>query len=593
MKLREYQSQAVDAVMSAFNSGTQTTLVVASTGTGKTLIFGHIAKSMLQRGRVMVLVHRQELLTQAAEKIRRITGIEPGIEKAEQFSAEDSVYGKPPIVIASVQSLNSGDDELRRLHRFDPSEFSLCVLDEAHHGVAGSFRRCIDHFKTNEDCRVLLVTATPDRADERGLAEICQHVAFDYELNHAIGDGYLVPIHQRRVRIDGLEFARIRTVAGDFDQGELEAAMLAEKPLHGVVHATIEQACRFEIGYLETIRDDANRVGTLAARLGEMQPRKTLLFTVSVSHAERVAEIINRWIPDSAVAISGKTPKQDRENIIADFASGRIRFLANCAVALEGFDEPSIELVAMARPTKSRTIYAQALGRATRPAEAVAHLLGELATADERRAAIRESAKPKCEILDFSGNSGRHKLICAADILGTAKPDCIIERAAELSDESDIDTSEAIERAEQEFDRAREATALLEEIEADAADAVDERRVTAEAARRLNVVATAQYSINNVNAFDQSQMEPPSPSSDGPSPKQIDALANLGVAAATAANYSRRQASAVIQNLRATRCTNRQAFALRRHGFDEAEIKAMNFDAAMKALDEARNGATA
>ena len=98
------------------------------------------------------------------------------------------------------------------------------------------------------------MTATPDRADERGLAEVCDHVAFDYELSDIIRDGFLVSIRQRRVFIEGLEFAKIHTVSGDLDQQELEAAMLAECPLHGTVHATIETACGLEIGYLETVR---------------------------------------------------------------------------------------------------------------------------------------------------------------------------------------------------------------------------------------------------------------------------------------------------------------------------------------------------
>lgn len=578
--------------MKAFDSGVTSSLLVMCTGAGKTICFGHVADRMLPRGRVMVLVHRQELLDQAAEKMLRVTGHVAAIEKAEQFSDEDSLHGKPPLVIASVQSLNSGDDDMRRLHRFDPADFALLIADECHHGVSTTWKRCIDHFKQNSDLRVLGVTATPDRADECGLAEIFEHVAYDYQLPRAINDGYLVPIHQRRVFIEGLEFAKIKTVAGDFDQGELEAAMLAEKPLHGVTHATIEQACNLELGYLESIRDNNNRADMLYERLGGAMARKTLLFTVSVSHAERVAEIINRWIPGSAVSISGKTPKLERERIVNAFADGAIRFLANCAVALEGFDEPSIEIVSMARPTKSRTIYAQAVGRATRPAGHIAGDLGKAADASARRAMISASNKPHCEILDFVGNSGRHKLVCTADLLGTAQtPEEVTERAAGLAEAGEVDMSEALEQAEEELKQSREAQSLVEELEAERSDRDDEMRLTAEASRRVNVVATAKYQTQDVDGFDNSQLEPEVKGAGGATPKQIDFLVKLGVDRATAAGYGRRQAGAVITSQKQKRGTNGQRWKLKTLGFTPSEIDGMNFEQCIRTIDESTRGA--
>jgi superfamily II DNA or RNA helicase len=592
MDLRHYQQQAVDAVLGAFDQGHQTTLVVIPTGGGKTVMAAHIAKAMIEKGRVMVLVHREELLQQAAQKFRRIAGIHPAIEKAESFSPEEGLHGKPPIVIGSVQTLNSGDEEARRLHRFDPAEFSFLWVDEAHHAVAPTWRRCLEHFRQNPDIRILLTTATPDRADERGLAELCDHVAFDYELSDIIRDGYLVPIRQRRVFIEGLEFTKIHTVGGDFDQHELEAAMLAEQPLHGIVHATIETACGLEIGYLETIRDRSDRQQQIQNRLAGRPPRKALMFAVSVSHAERSAEILNRWIPYSARAISGSTPPEERRRLIAAYAAGEFCFLCNCDIAREGFDEPSIELVIMARPTKSRTVYAQAIGRGTRPAAEIADELGKFPDAESRRKLIAGSSKKHVEILDFVGNSGRHKLVCTADLLGTAKPDSIVERAAELATADGIDMSEALLQAEDEDNRARAAQAAMEELEAEEADARDEAQVIA-AARRRMLVATASYRTEHVSAFDQADRGPVTHNPNGATPKQIDFLRKLGVPADTAASYGRRQASAVIDDLKSRRCTEGQAWALRRHGYTKEEIEAMNFDAASKAIDEARNGAAA
>lgn len=590
MLLREYQTKAVDATLAAFEAGHQTALVVCPTGGGKTVIAGHVAKAMLPKGRVMVLCHREELLRQAQQKFLRITGIHPDLEKADYYSTEDSVMGKPPIVVASVQTLNSGDDELRRLHRFDPKEFGFLWCDEAHHAVAGSWLRCINHFKQNPDIRILLVTATPDRADERGLAEICQHVAFDYELSDIIRDGYLVPIRQRRVFIEGLEFANIHTVGGDFDQQELEEAMLAEKPLHGIVHATIETACGLEIGYLDTIRDCDDRAEKLRERLAGRVPRKTLVFAVSVAHAERIAEIVKRWLPESAQSISGQTPPFKRKLLIEGFAKGEFQFLCNCAIALEGFDEPTIELVAMARPTKSRPLYAQAIGRGTRPAPEIADDLGNMQTPDERRAAIKASSKATLEVLDFTGNSGRHKLVCSADLLGEAKPDSVIERAKELTDGEGMDMGEALEQAEKEDERCRAAQALMEEMIAEEADKADEELVIAAAMRRLNVVATAEYRTEYVSGFEHTHLEPESNDPSLATVRQVEFLRKLGVAAETAANYTRRQASAVIESMKKTRCTQGQAWKLRQLGYLQPEIDKMNFDAASKAIDEATRG---
>lgn len=577
MKLRKYQQNALDAVFAAFNGGVQTTMIVLPTGGGKTIVFGHIAKEMLARGRVMILAHRGELLEQAADKLHRITSIRAEMEKAEMFTTEDHAFGKPPLVVASVQTLNSGNDQLRRLHRFDPNDFVLVVLDEGHHGPADSFKRCLDYFKQNRDCRVLLVTATPDRADERGLREICDHVAFDYELPDIINDGYLVPIRQRRVRVDGLEFAKIRNLAGDFDQGELEAAMLAEKPLHGVAHATIEQACGFEIGYLETIRDFEDRADRLRDRMDDRLPRKTLLFTVSVSHAERLAEILERWMPGSAKSVSGAMPLFQRQMILEKFRTGEIRFLCNCMIATEGFDEPSIELIVCARPTKSRPLYAQMIGRGTRPAQDIAHALGELEDASARRKRIAESVKPRLDVLDFTGNCGRHKLVSVADLLGVAKPQEILDRAAEIAEEEAVDMSDAIAQAEDEANVAAFAQSLFDEEQAERADAEDEQRVSADAMRRLQVVATADYSMRNVDGFDHSQREAPSNDPAKASPKQVSLLCSLGADSRTAANFTRKQAGAVIDKLMAKRGTNNQRWKLRTLGYSNEEIERLNF----------------
>lgn len=590
VKLRKYQQEAHDNSLAAFAEGKSRTLVILPTGGGKTIVAAHVTKAMLQKGRVMVLAHRDELIRQAVIKFHKVTGIEPAIEKADEFSEEDGLMEKPPIVVSTIQTQNSGTDELRRMARFDPKEFSLLWVDECHHAVSATWKRCIDYYANgNPDLKILFVTATPDRADERGLAEICDHIAFDYELPDIIRDGYLVPIRQKRVRIEGLEFSKIHNAGDDFAQGELEAAMMVEKPLHGVIQATIETSCDLEIGFLETLRDDEERDKKLAARMGDRLPRKTLTFTVSVSHAERTAEIINRWIPRSAAALSGESPEEDRRGVLKKFANGSIRFLVNCALFLEGFDEPSIEVVAMARPTKSRMLYAQAVGRGTRPLESIAAPLGELEDPAERRKLIADSPKKYLTVLDFVGNSGKHKLVCSCDILGTACPQDVIDRAAEIAEEEEIDAQAALDRAGEEIESGRAAEAAMAEASAEDADAADEMRITAAAARRLSLVGTGQYSIQQVSAFDPHDIAPAEVriGPNGITPKQVDFLRKLGVSVQTASGYSKAQASAVIGKLKLERCTKPQGWRLKTLGYSEDAISSMNFEQASQAIDSA------
>lgn len=554
---------------------------------GKTVVAAHIAKHYMGYGRIMVIAHRDELLKQANSTFKTVCGVMPVFEKAGEFSPENSLLGKPPIVISSVQTQNSGGDggDGRRMERFNPDDFSLLWIDEAHRAPANSYIRIISYFRQNPNLKVLLVTATPDRADERGLKEVCDHVAFRYELPDAIKDGYLVPIRQRRVTIADLDFSKIGTTGDDFTQNELEAALLVEKPLHGIAHATIEASCGFEIGYLETIRDNDNRITVIADRLGETKPRPTILFAVSVSHAERLAEIINRWLPGSADAISGKSTDIDRARILRDFRLGRTRFLCNCMLVTEGFDAPFVEIVSMARPTKSRVLYSQCAGRATRPLEELAGLLGECTEAAERREIISRSVKPFCELLDFCGNSGAHKLVCSVDLLGVARPQNVLDRASEMIDESGMDVSEAIESAERDIKHDRELNQLLAEQEAERLDGQDWRETDAAARRRMNLVGTADYSVRNVSAFDESTGARQA-TNNLATPAQVKFLQGLGVNPQTAAAYSRRRAGAVIDSLKKTRCTERQRWALiHRLGMTEGAVEGVNFEQASDMLN--------
>jgi superfamily II DNA or RNA helicase len=452
MKLRPYQNDAANACFEAWRENTST-LIVVPTGGGKTQIFADIIRRF-QPQRAIVIAHREELIFQARERIEMIAGVGCQVEMADMTASND-LFTRAPCVIATVQTLH------RRLERFDPMGFGLLVIDEVHHATAGTYRKIIDHFKRNTDLRILGVTATPDRADEEALGQIFDTVAYDYEILDAIHDGWLVPVDQQVVHVGDLDFSQIRTTAGDLNSGDLAAVMEAEKNLQGVVGSSLEI-------------------------IGE---RQTILFAVSVIQAEKACEIFNRHRDGMATFISGTTDKEERRDKIAKFKNSQTQVLCNVGIATEGSDFPNVSVIVMARPTKSRSLYAQMAGRALRP---LAGLVDQFETPDERKAAIARSSKPSALLVDFAGNSGKHKLMTSADILG-----------GKVSDE-------AIERAVVKVAKAGTAVRMVEvlEEEEELLRVEKEQRRIADEARRARLVARVQYQTRKVNPFDVLDISP-------------------------------------------------------------------------------------
>jgi type I site-specific restriction endonuclease len=218
----------------------------------------------------------------------------------------------------------------------------------------------------------------------------------------------------------------------------------------------------------------------------------TLVFAASVEHAHKMAEIFNRHKPASAVAIDGTTDKEIRREQLKAFSRGDFQYLVNMGVFLEGFDEPRIGVVAMARPTKSRALYAQVAGRGTRP---LAGVVDGIESPDLRRQLIAESGKPSMLMLDFVGNSGRHKLVCTADILGGNESDEVVERATANAKQKSAQGRKA--NMQDEIEIARQ------ELEDELRQRHERERLEAEAAsRRKHIVAKAKFSTKAINPFD-------------------------------------------------------------------------------------------
>lgn len=493
MRLRPYQSHAIGRIREELSTR-RSTLAVLATGCGKTIIFSHMARGW--PGRVLILAHRDELIQQAREKLVAVTGEDVGVEMGES-RIDESSFAKPRLVVSSVQTMCRP----RRQAKFDPSEFGLVVVDEAHHAVSRTYREVLDHFGQNPETRTLGVTATPKRADQLAMGQVFESVAIDYGIEPAVEDGWLVPVRQQAVTVEGLDFSGVRSVAGDLSEADLERVLAEEKVLHAVAAPTVEIA-------------------------GDLP---SLVFCVTVAHARLMAEVLNRYKPHSAVALDGSTPREERRGVIERFKAGDIQFLVNCALFLEGFDAPSTALVVMARPTKSLALYAQVLGRGTRPLPGVVDPFAEGTPAD-RRQAIAASAKPWMLALDFVGNSGRHRIVTAADLLGGKYGEPVRAYARKTAEQEG-----AAVGVEESLERARDELALVEEI--------------AQRKKLEAVKARAEYAIAEVSPFSGGarthanevvQFDPPSPG------QRWFLTRRLGWTSQQVDRISKRQASAII-----------------------------------------------
>jgi len=475
--------------------------------------------------RVLILAHREELIYQAVGHAKNAgyeAGVEMGVNRAK----------REPVVCSTVQTLNSigkcrwcgglgcemcdNKGKAFRMTKFDPWEFGLVITDEAHHGTAVTYRRIYEHFNQNAACKFLFVTATPKRSDDIGMHNICDSVAYKMDLKTAISEGWLCPIRQRFIKVEGLSLAACRTnrAKGDLSDSDVEHAFLGDTPedeerlLHEVAGPTVQEA--------------------------NGQP--TLVFAAGVAHAQKLTAAFNAYDGVTAECVIGTTDKDERKRIIARYKNRETQVLVGCGVFTEGFDAPGTVIVAIARPTASESLYLQEIGRGTRTLPGV---VDGIATAEERREAIANSDKPHCVVLDFVGDSGRHKLISVADVL--AGEDC---------EEADLST------AIQEAYEAGEAVDMEELIEK-AKESRERKEKEAEQRRRMRTKHRAenlQYTAEDVDLFGGRPFnayvdyQPSGP--EAATQKQVDLLLRFGLKAETATRYSKKQAFSVITNLK-------------------------------------------
>lgn len=368
--LRPYQVEAVAAIAREWETH-RSTLLVLATGLGKTRTAAEVARRRRPLGRVLWLAHREELLTQAAEAMREHAGLSTELERAESKAVVHELMGGADVVVASVATMHAA-----RLKRWPRDAFSTVIVDEAHHATARGYRGVLEHFAS---AKVLGLTATPDRSDGVGMRNIFDSLAYRFSILDGVHAGYLSPVRARKVLCGDLDLSSVRSTAGDLSAGDLERVMKIEGVMHQIA-------------------------GPLVA---ESKDRQTIAFCPTVAVAEELARVMSAYVgADRVACISGRTDREQRAAVLAAYTEGSIQYITNCAVLTEGFDAPATSCIAMCRPTKSRSLYTQCVGRGLR----------------------LHPGKLDCLLLDFIAKNRDPDLIGPVDVLeGEDLPDTVRE----------------------------------------------------------------------------------------------------------------------------------------------------------------------
>lgn len=303
-------------------------MIVLSTGMGKTITGLALAREMGVR--CLWLAHREELITQPAKSLQLVWPAATfGVVKAER-----NEYTRD-VVFASIQSAQ----QERRSAQLAAQNFPLVVVDECHHVLSPGYVQLLNDLGCFREGgpQLLGLTATPERSDNGALDEVFQGIVFQMGITSAIEGGYLVAptVIERAIKID---LDAVSTTRGDFGMKQLDLALM-QAGIVGEICGAYSEHCHGK--------------------------RKTIIFVVSVAQAEECATQL-RALGVRAAAVSGETPTETRRNILKKLKTGELECVVNCMVLTEGFDEPSVDAVILARPTQSKPLMIQCVGRALR-----------------------------------------------------------------------------------------------------------------------------------------------------------------------------------------------------------------------------------
>lgn len=347
--LRGYQQEAVSCVLQSLCDWPNSVYFTLPTGTGKSVVLREIARHRLAIGRVLVLVHRRELVQQIAETFRQEIP-DTGIVMGSQNDIDASV------IVATVQTLRGS----RLAQLLQTAPITTLLIDEAHHATASNgYGEIQALFQYHFGANTIGCTATPYRADRERMQNVMPTCVFARTIADMQEAGYLAPLHWHRID--------------------------APIDLQGIKISKFEGERDYQIGSL-ALETDRPEVTTAIVQktIPLIGDRLTVVFAVNVAHARNLAESYQRH-GIRAAAIWGDMPEIERAAILKKWRTGKIQLVANCAILTEGFDFPDIAAIVLARPTQSLPLYMQCIGRGTRIA----------------------ANKDNCLVIDVAGNEDR------------------------------------------------------------------------------------------------------------------------------------------------------------------------------------------
>lgn len=355
--LRNYQEECIQSVLSYLGKGHKRLGVSLATGSGKTVIFVQLISRIPSNDnatQTLILAHRRELVEQAA---RHCTLAYPN-KSIDVEMGSNHASGAADITVASIQSITSGD----RILKFDPSRYKLVLVDEAHHIVSAQYLELLEHFglrhttdwESSSAPALVGVSATFSRFDGRKLGSVIDHIVYHRDYVDMIEQNWLSNVIFTTVESKA-DISRVGSGAnGDFQTGALSRAVNT---------------------------DETNEITVRSWRARAGERKSTLVFCVDLNHVSSLtATFLKHGI--EARYVSGDTPKKVRSERIDAFKNGEYPILINCGVFTEGTDIPNIDCVLLARPTKSRNLLVQMIGRGMRlhPGKENCHIIDMVAS---------------------------------------------------------------------------------------------------------------------------------------------------------------------------------------------------------------------
>ena len=295
-------------------------LLYHATGVGKTITAATDAKAV--GGRTLFLVNALKLASQAKETFAKVW---PEATLGEYTGSQKDMT--QTVIFATVQSIS------KDLEKFSPTDFDYLIVDECHHAAANTYQKIFTYFHPKF---ILGLTATPERSDGEDMLELFQNVAHKMDLKTAVERGVLVPIRCIRVKTN-IDLTDVRINGIKYNSQDLESKLFIPERNQLIVDT-----------YLKYVNG-----------------KKTVIFCASVDHAAEIAKLL-RDNGVKAEAVSGRDRVEAREKILKDYETGSTNVLCACDLLNEGWDSPHTTVLFMARPTMSKTIYMQQLGRGTR-----------------------------------------------------------------------------------------------------------------------------------------------------------------------------------------------------------------------------------